>query len=120
MALILNMSETGLLLESVIQLGVGETLQVDIPEIRHTAICVVWTDGFLAGCKFVDRVSTGAVSAAQLKASASEAGNPDQRDCEPLNGWDRDEAASQWAIVMISALISAVALIVFLAAISLI
>src|SRR5918995_7348523 len=51
-ALILNISETGLLIETWLKLAVGETLHIDIPEASASMARVVWTDGLRAGCEF--------------------------------------------------------------------
>ena len=119
MAIILNISETGLLLETLVKLEVGETLHVDIPEAPSSAIRIIWTEGLLAGCEFVRPVSTGTVSAAQLKASAGSGQGPalePGRRSAP-GDYDRDERNFEKTIVSISALITVVALLIFLAAI---
>src|SRR5918994_5283821 len=67
-ALILNISETGLLIETWLKLEIGETLRVDIPEASGSVARVVWTDGLRAGCEFFSPVSAGAVSAARLQS----------------------------------------------------
>jgi hypothetical protein len=122
MALILNISETGLLLETVLQLEVGEKLRVDIPEARASSVRVVWTDGLLAGCEFVVPVSSGAVSAARLKATGEPGANrrspADESKPQPGSGnYERDDRSFERTIVLISGLISLVAIIIFLAAI---
>lgn len=123
MALILNMSERGLLIETFVKLAVGEILLVEIPEASASAIRVIWTDNFLAGCEFVDPLSAGAVSAAQLKSphnptgpanSVSAAGahfSPEVLRPNP------DGSSTQTAILIVTSLISVLALILLLAAI---
>ena len=123
MALILNMSERGLLIETIVKLAVGEILVVEIPEASASAIRVIWTDNFLAGCEFVDPLSAGAVSAAQLKSphnptgpanSVSAAGahfSPEVLRPNP------DGSSTQTAILIVTSLISVLALILLLAAI---
>lgn len=123
MAVILNISERGLLIETALALAVGETLLVDIPEASSSAIRVVWTDDLLAGCEFVDPLSTGAVSAAQLRSPLKAAGSinePAAADAEFPAGVehrDPDESSVQTAIVVVTSFISVLALILFLAAI---
>lgn len=114
MALILNISETGLLLETLVALEVGETLQVAIPEAGGSIVRVIWTEGLLAGCEFADPVSTAVVSAAQLKGAI---GSAEPERFPQADDYDGDEAVFQRVIVMISALISLVALVIFLAAV---
>ena len=67
-ALIHNLSESGLLLETSAELQVGEALQVELPHAGTTTAVVVWTRGGFAGCEFAKRVSKAAVSAALLRA----------------------------------------------------
>ena len=123
MALILNISERGLLIETHVKLAVGETLLVEIPEASASAIRVVWTDNLLAGCEFYDPVSAGAVSAAQLKSPLRAAGSTNavpaavadiSAEFEQRNP---DESSIQTAIVIVTSFISVLALILFLAAI---
>lgn len=122
-ALILNMSETGLLIETGLKLAVGETLHVQIPEASASTARVIWTEGLLAGCEFVNPVSTGAVSAARLRSpveSADSTSKPSAADAgfqaedDPA---DPDDAIFQTIIVVIIALIAVLALLIFLAAI---
>jgi hypothetical protein len=121
MALILNISETGLLIETLLELAEGETLQVEIPGAIDTAARVIWTEGFLAGCEFASPVSLAAVSAAQLMSptaaprAETQAPGPDP----PRNGgaWDYDEAFDQTVIVIVTSLISVLAVLIFLAAV---
>ena len=123
MALILNISEKGLLIETVVKLSVGEMLQVDIPEASACAIRVVWTDNLLAGCEFVDGVSTGAVSAAKLKSQVRGANSINALTAAAadystdVKQPDRDESSIQTVIVIVTSFVSALALILFLAAI---
>lgn len=122
MALILNLSETGLLIETVLELAVGETLQVDIPEVSASTVRVVWTEGLLAGCEFVDAVSTGAVSAARLMSpiEAPDVGYdspPTVADTSAEEGaQDAVESSAEGVIIIIISLISVLALLIFLAA----
>ena len=106
------------MVETLVELAVGETLQVDIPEANASIARVVWTEGFLAGCEFVDPVSTGAVSAVQLRSSIAHEGPA----LTPNLPWavdpqDYDESSIQTAIVIVTSLISVLALLIFLAAV---
>ncbi len=73
-AVIRDLSERGLLVETTADLAVGETIQVDLPEAGPSMARVVWTKGSLFGCEFVNPVSKAAVSAALLLASAEQLG----------------------------------------------
>lgn len=67
--LILNVSKTGLLLETSGDLAEGETIELDFPEAAGVRAVVKWSSGHLFGCKFQQPLSTAAVSAALLRAS---------------------------------------------------
>src|SRR5215210_6238994 len=54
MALILNLSETGLLMETLVELAEGETLQIEFPDADASTARVVWTEGYLVGCEFLE------------------------------------------------------------------
>ena len=119
-ALVLNISETGLLIETGLKLAVGETLNVDIPEASASTARVVWTEGLRAGCEFANPVAAAAVSAARLKSAAdptyevqiADADLPGEDDQE-----DPDDVSFLTAIVVITGLISALAVVLLLAAI---
>src|SRR5687768_2913926 len=61
-ALVRNLSERGLLIETTADLGVGDTIHVELPEAGPCPARVVWTDGFFFGCEFKTPVSKAAVS----------------------------------------------------------
>lgn len=69
-ALIRNLSESGLLLETNARLSPGETVAVDLPEAGVTIAEVIWSDGEFYGCEFIRPVTKAAVSAALLRAPA--------------------------------------------------
>jgi hypothetical protein len=121
-ALILNISETGFLIETWLKLAVGETLRVDIPEASASMARVVWTDGLRAGCEFVSPISTGSVSAAQLKSPAEALDSTYEVPAADTNVpvdddlGDLDDDPIQTEIVVITTVISVLALLIFLAA----
>ena len=123
MALILNISETGLLIETIVKFAVGEMLQLDIPETSSTMVRVVWTEKLLVGCEFVDPVTTGVVSAARLKSDIETGDARDDVTTEvadfpaKVERWGPDETSIQTAIVIVTSFISVLALIIFLVAI---
>ena len=65
-----DISEEGLLLESSVPLAEGEILEVLIPEAGTAQARVSWTSGHFYGCKFIEPISTAAVSAALLRSPA--------------------------------------------------
>jgi len=65
-ALIHNLSETGLLIETAADLEVGESLQIDLPHAGLTSALVNWSRGQLVGCEFASPVSSASISAALL------------------------------------------------------
>ena len=71
-AIVCNLSETGLLLQSSTALSVGEELTVHLPEAGAVPAKVVWTREPFYGCEFAQPVSRAAVSAALLKSPVEE------------------------------------------------
>lgn len=71
--LIHDISEEGLLIESAVPLADGEVLEVVLPEAGTAQAKVSWTSGHFFGCKFIDPISTAAVSAALLRSPAPNA-----------------------------------------------
>jgi hypothetical protein len=67
-AVIHNLSERGLLVETTSTLDLGDALEVELPEAGDTAAHVVWVRGNFAGCEFVSPLPKAAVSAALLRS----------------------------------------------------
>lgn len=67
-ALVRNLSERGLLIETAADLAIGETIHVDLPEAGACAARIVRRDGSFFGCEFMEAVPKAAVSAALLLA----------------------------------------------------
>ena len=61
-----DLSVSGLLLETFAQFSVGERLEVQLPEAGAAEALIVWNSGRYFGCRFVQPISPGAVSAALL------------------------------------------------------
>jgi hypothetical protein len=72
-ALIRNLSERGLLIETATDLAIGETIHVDLPEAGASEARVIWREGSFFGCEFLTPVSRAAVSAALLLAPVERA-----------------------------------------------
>ena len=71
-AIVRNLSETGLLLESETMLAVSEELLVELPQAGAVPAKVVWARKPFFGCEFVRPVSRAAISAALLKSPLDE------------------------------------------------
>lgn len=67
---IIDISTTGLLLETTSDLRLGETIELDLPEAPGIRVVVKWSSGQLFGCQFKEPVSVAVVSGALLRAPA--------------------------------------------------
>lgn len=67
-----NFSETGLLLETRVDMEIGEVLDIALPEAGLTRARVVWASGRLFGCAFDTPLHPAVLSAAQLRSAAQE------------------------------------------------
>lgn len=65
---ILDISTTGLRLETFAALNLNDVIRIDLPGHPEVAVEVVWTSGSLHGCRFVNPMSQAVVSAALLAA----------------------------------------------------
>ena len=63
---ILNISQSGLLIETNAALTVGELLEVEVPQAGTSEAEVVWNAGMRFGCQFTTPISKAALSAAEL------------------------------------------------------
>lgn len=107
-ALIHNLSEKGLLLETSGELAVGEAFQVDLPHAgANSAI-----RGQFAGCEFLSPVTKAAVSAALLLAPVQLIEHPrapktfrSAPDFDAVSYEEREAPASQ-TVVLISLILS--------------
>lgn len=66
--LIHNLSETGLLIETPIELTTGELIDVAVPHAGPTPARVIWCENQHFGCQFESPISKASVSAALLRA----------------------------------------------------
>lgn len=70
--LVHDISATGLLLESPVELASGEAMTIDLPQAAGTRAKVVWNSGRLYGCQFDEPISSAALSAAQLRSAVGQ------------------------------------------------
>jgi len=70
-AMVYDVSNSGLLIETDSGLSVGEKIEVELPRVGFVMAEIVWASGRLVGCKFSQVLSKGAVSAARLEGSHS-------------------------------------------------
>ncbi|MFN3989675.1 MAG: helix-turn-helix domain-containing protein [Erythrobacter sp.] len=83
-----NLSAAGLLLETALELAVGEELTLDLPEAGPVDAVIVWRSEQLYGCAFAEALGRAALAAATLKSLPS-AGEPARAMAavrEPLGG----------------------------------
>lgn len=66
-ATIANISETGLMFETSVDLVIGEIVSVDLPIVGNCDGKIVWKDGNSFGCEFLSPVSQHTISAALLQ-----------------------------------------------------
>lgn len=64
-----NFSESGVLLESSVELEIGETLDLDLPDATHTRARVIWASGKLYGCAFDAAIPSATLRAVQLRSA---------------------------------------------------
>ena len=69
--LIHNISETGLLLESDVDLSAGDRIEIDLPHAGDSSATVVWVSDRFLGCRFDTPVSAATLSAAQLRSAVT-------------------------------------------------
>ena len=62
-----NISAAGLLLQSDLDLAVGEVLSLELPEVGTVGAEIVWHSGQLFGCAFEQALGEAALAAAQLR-----------------------------------------------------
>lgn len=73
-ALVHNISETGLLLETSTDLEIGEQVTILLPHKAETSAHVIWASDGLYGCKFAAPLTRSVLSAAQLQSAPTHAG----------------------------------------------
>ena len=117
-ALLHNLSETGVLLETGLALQVGDRLRAELPHAGATDAVIVRASGSFFGCEFVSPISKAAVSAALLLSPARELPEPAAVRPSPAIDFDvlEEQRQSSEAIIYISLLAALVTVAIFLVA----
>ena len=68
-ALVHNISETGLLLETSTSLEIGDEVTILLPRKAEATALVIWASDGLYGCKFAAPLTRAVLSAAQLQSA---------------------------------------------------
>ena len=79
-----NISAAGLLIETALDLAVGEPLTLDLPEAGVVAAVIVWRSERLYGCAFERALGPAALAAAQLQGLAPAGALPGLRPGDTL------------------------------------
>jgi len=66
--LVHNISATGMLLESQVELEIGDGIEIGLPHAGATWAKIIWASGALYGCQFDPPISLATLSAAQLRS----------------------------------------------------
>lgn len=67
-AIVENISETGLALNTDAMLGAGDTFEIEIPVVGLVGARVAWAEDAMVGAEFLAPISRAAVSAARLRS----------------------------------------------------
>lgn len=87
---LLDLSETGMLLEVPSPMTMAQAVTVDLPESGLTCATVVWASGNYAGCQFLEPLSRKAISASLLRAEPGSTAKG-----EFINQWNVAQEAKQ-------------------------
>lgn len=63
-----DLSTSGMLIETSVDLAVGEAIEIELPRTGPQTAKVMWTSGRFYGCRFVEPIPPAAVSAALLRS----------------------------------------------------
>ncbi|ALJ14391.1 helix-turn-helix domain-containing protein [Sphingopyxis macrogoltabida] len=78
-----NISGTGLLFESDIELASGDRIEIALPHAGDISAVVIWASGRLFGCQFEGPVSPATLSAVELKSAPAPAPVFDEETAAP-------------------------------------
>lgn len=90
-----NISGTGLLFESDIQLTPCDRIEIELPHAGGITAVVIWASGRLFGCQFEGPVSPATLSAVELKSAVVPASDAQEAGIEPARNEAIEEAASE-------------------------
>ncbi len=79
-----NISAVGLLIETALELAIGEQLALDLPEAGIVAAVIVWRSEQLYGCAFEQALGPAALAAVQLRGFAPQP--PVPHTASPVHG----------------------------------
>ena len=103
--LIHDLSETGLMMQTVAELAVGEVFEVELPQVGLSSARVVWKRETQYGCEFLSPVTKAAVSAALLLAPHERPYSPAESPAAETSSHDpkvRERAPASQTAVMAS------------------
>lgn len=63
-----DLSTSGMLIETSVELAAGEALEIELPRTGPQTAKVIWASGRFYGCQFAEPISPAAVSAALLRS----------------------------------------------------
>lgn len=69
-----DISSTGMLIETAVELEPLDALEVDLPENGPTEALVMWSSGHFYGCEFKQPLSKAVISAAFLRSTPGDSG----------------------------------------------
>lgn len=87
-----NISGTGLLFESDIQLEACDRIEIELPHAGDITAVVIWASGRLFGCQFEGPVSPATLSAVELKSAVVPAPEAQEVSVEPALDESLEEA----------------------------
>lgn len=90
-----NISGTGLLFESDIQLEACDRIEIELPHAGDITAVVIWASGRLFGCQFEGPVSPATLSAVELKSAVVPTPEAQEVSAEPALDESLGEAAPE-------------------------
>ena len=93
-----NISGTGLLFESDIDLQACDRIEIELPHAGGITAVVIWASGRLFGCQFEGPVSPATLSAVELKSAVApmlESTNAEETRVEPALDESFGDAAAE-------------------------